>query len=113
MNVKELVPGVSIRVQFNLRFHKFVPVETGCYVLTDFEGEVLYVGLTEDLHRRFAEHRDNKEKRNLTTRGTAFWFYYLPCDRKETNRIERTWLNQHLALHGVLPILNKINSPVR
>jgi len=113
MKVDQLIPKVKERVQFSLKSWKFVPKEAGCYVLTTFEGEVLYVGLTDNLYRRFFKHRDTKEKRNPTKSGLAFWFYYLVSDEKEVNRIERGWLNQHISLHGGFPILNKIHSPVR
>jgi predicted GIY-YIG superfamily endonuclease len=113
MKAKQLVPKVDNRVQFSLKYRKFVPKETGCYVLTAFDDEVLYIGLTDNLYRRFAEHRDNREKRDPTSRGVAFWFYYLACAEKEIYRIERSWLNQHVELHGELPVLNKVNSPVR
>lgn len=113
MKVSQLIPSVDNRHQFSLRFHKFIPDEAGCYVLATFDDEVLYVGLTDDLHRRFREHRDTKKKRDPTAHGRAFWFYYLTCETTETRRIERTWLNQHVELHGVLPVLNKCNSPVR
>jgi predicted GIY-YIG superfamily endonuclease len=113
MKVNQLIPVVENRVQFSFKAHKFVPAESGCYVLTNFDNEVLYIGLTDNLHRRFAEHRDTKEKRQETSQGTAFWFYYLPYEEKEVNRLERTWLNLYMESHGVLPILNKVYSPVR
>lgn len=113
MKVNQLIPEVNLRVQFSLRLRKIVPVKSGCYVLTTFNDEVLYIGLTDNLHRRFTQHRDSKAKREETPQGTAFWFYYLTMERSRIFRVERTWLNQHLELHGTLPILNKINSPIR
>ncbi len=112
MKVQQLIPKVNKRVQFSLKSRKFVPKETGCYILSTFQDEVLYVGLANNLHERFPQHRDNKEKRNPTSQGKAFWFYYLTCAEKEIHRIERTWQNQHRELHGELPILNRINSPL-
>ena len=112
MNVSALVPKVTERRQFNFKFHKFVPQQAGCYVLTTFNNEVLYIGLTDNLHRRFAEHRENKDKRAVTIQGRAFWFYYLILNEREIFKIERTWLNAHMDAHGTLPVLNKINSPV-
>lgn len=111
MNVAELVPVIKERYQFTFEFHKFVPQVAGCYVLTTFDGHVLYVGLTDDLHRRFGEHRDNRVKCAPTPQGTAFWFYHLTLSEADTHRVERTWLNGHMDAHGALPILNKINSP--
>jgi excinuclease UvrABC nuclease subunit len=112
MNVIELDPVITDYCQFSFREHKFVPKESGCYVLANFNKEILYIGKSEDLYRRFAEHRDNKEKTAQTSQGTAFWFFYLPCDTKEVFRIERTWLNEYATSHGNLPPLNKIQSPV-
>lgn len=112
MNVDSLTPKTTARLQFNLRDWKFVPKLAGCYTLTTFEGEILYLGLSENLHRRFSEHRDSDAKRLPTQQGLAFWFCYLLCESKNLYRIERTWLNEHMTEHGVLPLLNKINSPI-
>lgn len=113
MKIQQLIPAVEKRFEFTLKFRKFVPQSIGCYVLTTFDGEILYIGLTDNLNRRFFEHRETKEKRTPTPNGKTFWFYCLTCEEKETFRIERTWLNQYLEVHGVLPVLNKIYSPVR
>lgn len=112
MNVDNLFPKTEHRLQFSLGFWRFVPKSAGCYVLTTFDGKVLYAGLSDNLHRRFSEHRDSNTKRLPTQQGLAFWFYYLLREPQELRRIERTWLNEHITEHGVLPVLNKINSPV-
>ena len=112
MIVNSLIPQTENRVQFSLRCWGLVPKSAGCYALTTIDGEILYLGLSENLHRRFSEHRDTDAKRLPTQNGLATWFYYLLCDPKDLGRIERTWLNEHVTEHGVLPILNKINSPV-
>jgi hypothetical protein len=113
MNINLLIPKVDLRLQFSLGCHKFVPKEAGCYVLTTFDGTILYIGLTDNLYRRFSEHRNSKDKNHQTAHGTAFWFYYLICEESKINLIERTWLNSHATEAGLLPILNKVNSPVR
>ena len=112
MKVGQLVPEPTLRYRFNLRDHKFIPSESGCYVLTTFDGDVLYIGLTVDIHQRFQDHRDCKEKCEPTAKGFAFWFYHLPCEVKHLERIERTWLNMHVECHGERPILNKVDSPI-
>src|SRR5258706_403184 len=90
MNVDELLPTISSRIQFSLRYRKSAPNTPGCYVLTTFDGNVLYVGLTNNLYRRFSQHRDVKEKCEPTPQGIAFWFYYLSAAEKEIHRI--TWM---------------------
>lgn len=112
MNVTKLVPQPVERIQFHLRMKKHVPAKTGCYVLTTFDGLVLYVGLATSLANRFAQHCETKEKCDPTADGRAFWFYFLEVDSKELNRLERTWLNQFSAIHGRRPILNKVDSPM-
>jgi predicted GIY-YIG superfamily endonuclease len=81
--------------------------------LTTFEGDVLYVGLSEELRRRFGDHRGNDEKCEVTALGKAFWFYYLEQPETEINRLERSWLNQYAAVHCGYPVLNRVASPVR
>ena len=90
-----------------------MPPASGCYALCTFEGDILYVGLTANLNRRFFDHRETTEKRGETTRGRAFWFYYVECPETELAMIERSWINEHVELHGKRPILNKVDSPVR
>jgi len=113
MKVEQLIPEVSHKVHFSLKDKKLVPSSAGCYVLTTFDGIVLYVGLTKNLKVRFTQHRDANEKCLPTSHGFAFWFHYLESSENEIYRIERTWQNQHVSEHGTLPILNKIDSPVR
>ena len=112
MKVSNLIPIIENRYQFNLRFQKFIPNQPGCYVISTFDDEILYVGLTDNLRRRFGEHRGNREKINLTIQGKAFWFYFMTYVKKDLCKMERTWLNQYEVIHGNLPILNKISSPV-
>jgi predicted GIY-YIG superfamily endonuclease len=112
MNVIELVPAVSTRVEFSLRASKNVPDQSGCYVLTNVDGTILYIGLSCNLRQRFGMHRDDEGKRGLSAIGRAFWFYYCMFPERELHCIERTWQNQHLVTEGALPAFNKIASPV-
>jgi hypothetical protein len=113
VNVDQLIPPPTKRVEFSLRNRHFVPSEPGCYALATFSSDVVYIGLTNNLYRRLCQHRDAKEKREPTSLGIAFWFHFLTCDEGETYRIERTWLNEYVELHGEMPTLNKVYSPVR
>jgi excinuclease UvrABC nuclease subunit len=102
MKVSPLIPKIEIRYKFSLRFQKFIPNQPGCYILSTFDDEILYIGKSDNLRRRFGEHRASKEKTNLTTQGKAFWFYFMTCIEKDLYKIERTWLkkrekmNKHL-----------------
>ncbi|MDO9581075.1 MAG: GIY-YIG nuclease family protein [Bacteroidales bacterium] len=112
MKVEKLIPIPKDKVLFKLSSFKSVLKETGCYVLTTFDNDILYIGLSENLNDRFKQHLDNPEKTNPTKEGKAIWFYFTTYDPKNLPKLERTWINQFVTLHGRLPILNKVNSPV-
>lgn len=112
MTTEELIPKPTDKVLFKLAAHKVVPQENGCYVLTTFENDILYIGLATNLNNRFKQHLDNSEKTKPTLEGKAIWFHFTTFDLKNLPKLERTWLNQFSDKHGRLPILNKVNSPV-
>ena len=112
MKIEQLNPLPTVKVQFKLSSFKQVPKETGCYILTTFENEILYIGLSVNLFERFQQHLNNPEKTNSTNNGKAIWFYFTIYDSINLPKLERTWINQFVAIHGKLPLLNKINSPV-
>jgi predicted GIY-YIG superfamily endonuclease len=112
MKIEELIPLPKDKVHFKLASFKSVPKETGCYVLTTFEDDILYIGLSDNLFNRFQQHLDNPDKTNPTEEGKAIWFYFKIYDAKNLPKLERTWLNQFTSKHGRRPILNKMDSPV-
>lgn len=112
MKVVELIPEPKDKVQFKLASFKSVPKDAGCYVLATFDNEILYLGLSDNLFDRFQQHLDNPDKTNPTKNGKAVWFYFTAYDKNNLPKLERTWINQFVAMHGQLPILNKVNSPI-
>jgi excinuclease UvrABC nuclease subunit len=112
MNVKDLTPNTISRSRFDLSAFKQVPSEAGCYILSTFTGDILYIGLATNLNTRFLQHLNNPEKTSATIEGKAIWFYYLLFNANNLPQLERTWLNQFAAKHGKRPLLNKKDSPV-
>lgn len=112
MKIEELIPQPKDKTQFKLLSFKSVPKQAGCYVLTTFENDILYIGRSDNLFDRFQQHLDNHEKTNPTKEGKVIWFYFTIYDPKNLPRLERTWINQFVAIHGRLPILNKVNSSI-
>jgi hypothetical protein len=112
MKIEELKPFPKDKVHFNLSSFKSVPKDCGCYVLTTFDNMILYIGLSDNLYKRFLQHLDNPEKTNPTNEGKAIWFYYMIYNPKNLEQLERTWLNSFTTQHGRRPILNKVDSPV-
>ena len=109
LNVENLIPKPSKRESFRRSRERFLPQISGCYVITTFDGTILYIGLSVGIRRRMVQHLDTPAKVSPTPLGRATWFYWL--ETSDTNKVERTWLNMHLAEEGVLPILNSIYSP--
>jgi hypothetical protein len=112
MKIEQLIPRPIQKVQFKLGAFKYIPKETGCYILATFENDILYIGLSVNLFDRFQQHLANPEKISPTIEGKAIWFYFSIYDSLNLPMLERTWLNQFVALHGKLPSLNKISSPI-
>ena len=112
MKIEMLNPLPVGRVPFALSAYIKVPKIAGCYILTAYNNDVLYIGLATNLNDRFKQHLDNVEKINPTAEGKAIWFHFSTFDLMNLPKLERTWLNQFLNVHGRLPILNKKNSPI-
>lgn len=109
MKVDQLIPLAERGVPFRLSHLRNVPEVKGCYVLSAQSKEVLYAGLTVNLHRRFQEHIESPDKNQLTDAGRAVWFHWH--EAADLELVERSWLNLALATDGRLPRLNKIYSP--
>lgn len=112
MKIEKLKPLPTDKVSFALSSFKQVPNVQGCYILSTFDNDILYIGLATNLNNRFRQHLDNSEKTSLTTDGKAIWFHYATFDPTNLPKLERTWLNQFLSIHGRLPVLNKTSSPI-
>ena len=112
MTLDDLRPATTHRVRFTLRDRFRVPQVAGCYALAKFDGSLIYVGLSDNLLRRFGQHLDSPKKRSVSAIGRAWWFAYVVIQPNRIHRCERGWLEQHQAAHGCWPIFNLVASPV-
>jgi len=111
--IAALRPHPINRVQFSWSQFKQVPAVSGCYVLTNFSGEVLYVGqASTSIRDRFCAHLETPEKRALGPFGVPFWCYFLPYDKQKISLLEQGWMNQVVLNTGSRPILNKLDAPI-
>jgi predicted GIY-YIG superfamily endonuclease len=110
MTIGELVPQPTNCESFLRSRNRFVPETSGCYVLTTFLTEILYLGLATNLRKRMIDHLDSPEKTSPTEKGRAVLFHWV--ETKDINTVERTWMNIHIQHEGKLPLLNKAYSPV-
>ncbi len=109
MNVDMLVPKPNQSEAFRRNRERFIPDAPGCYALTNFSKDVLYVGLAKNLRRRFNQHLDSDKKTAVTALGRAILFWWR--ETGDTHKVERTWMNIHIQHEGALPVLNSVYSP--
>ncbi len=110
MNVRSLSPLPTAQEAFQRSRLRFLPEGSGCYVLSTFDGTVLYVGLSVSLRRRMNEHLDDAKKTSVTAAGRAVLIHWL--EHQDVARVERTWMNIHIENEGKMPVLNGVFSPV-
>lgn len=114
MKVLELNPKPKTKIEFHFNKLKFIPETLGCYVITNFLDDILYIGLTNNLKVRYKQHLDTPKKVALTELGVAYYFYYaILNDENKLNKLERGWINYFELIEGRLPILNSVHSPFR
>ncbi|MCW5201083.1 GIY-YIG nuclease family protein [Desulfobulbus sp. F4] len=112
MKYGQLSPCPTIKKLFSYSVSFQLPEVSGCYVITNFSEEILYIGLSKCLKKRFCQHLDSKEKTESGAYGRPSFFNYLLTEERFLEKIERTWMHQFEILHGHLPVLNKVSSPL-
>lgn len=111
MKIEKLKPKTEKILEFSYSKQKHVPNSFGCYVISNFNHEILYIGKATSLRNRFTNHLETKEKNKLTPIGKSYWFSYRECsDQFEISRLERGWLNSYELEVGELPYFNKIHA---
>jgi hypothetical protein len=108
----QLVPYPSFKKVFSYSVSFQVPEVSGCYVITNFSEEILYIGLSRCLKKRFCQHLDSPKKTQSGSYGKPSFFNYLLSEEHFLEKIERTWIHQFEILHGCLPVFNKVSSPL-
>ena len=110
MKVFNLIPHPDEKIAFQPSHRLLVPSSSGCYVLSNIDETILYVGLSNCLARRFDQHLDSPDKTAQTPLGREIWFHWLRYENLEM--LERTWLNSHEVAEGKLPYFNLVRSPM-
>lgn len=111
MNFKTLRPEIEFTTEFDYSKVKRISTLSGCYVLSNFDNEILYIGKAINLQQRFKQHLEDAEKTCQTELGKVYWFSFKKCvDEYEISRLERGWLNNYELEEAGLPLLNKIHA---
>ena len=106
-----LFPRPTERVVFRAYYCHLVPRCAGCYAITSFDDDILYIGKSIDLKRRFLEHINSSKNNTKVSICGLIWFYYYVADMKCISDIEKSWMKQHTEAHGQLPTLNILYAP--
>jgi predicted GIY-YIG superfamily endonuclease len=81
-------------------------------VLTNAEGEIIYIGQATNLRSRLTQHLDGGKRDALTTLGRAsFVWHRRVAGKGALSALERGWLQSCEIADGILPPLNKITAP--
>jgi len=113
MKITELSPKIFEKIEFQLSKVKFLPEKMGCYVITNFSKDIMYIGQTINLKSRLQQHLENDQKTKLTSNGKAYYFYFKIIEQEiHLNKLERGWLNAFELKEGHIPILNSVRGPV-
>ena len=78
------------------------------YILTCFNRKVLYVGVTSDLIRRVAEHR-NKLVDGFSKRYNLDWLVYYECFDSVTDAITREKQIKGGSREKKIALINSVN----
>ena len=95
------------RVPFKLSEAVRVHEAPGCYVLSNFNDEVIYIGQSVNLFRRMQEHLNDPRMTAMTRLGFVSWFCYELWGRDEIADIESDMLFNYQQIEGRLPPLNR------
>ena len=106
MKVGDLSQNIRQRVPFRLSEQLRVPETSGCYVLTNIDDDVLYVGQTLDLNRRAGEHFTDARMTAITREGPVSWFYWRLWPTGKIKQAETQLLVKFKYAEGRLPALN-------
>lgn len=113
MKITELNPKVVLKSEFHLSKVKFVPERFGCYALTNYSNDIMYIGQTNNLKSRMIQHLKNSKKTKLTDLGVTYYFHYKIVEKEsELNKLERGWLNHFELAEGKIPVLNSVHGPI-
>ncbi len=111
MTFNLITPKIEITLEFDYSNQKRIPEVFGCYIISNFNNEIMYIGRAKSLKNRFTNHLETVGKISQTSMGKAYWFSFRKCkDSFEIEKLERGWLNEFILKKGELPIFNKISA---
>lgn len=107
MKIMEVSPLFKGRLPFRWDANDGVPAVAGCYILATAFDDVLYIGQTNNLRRRMAEHLRSDRMVLPSDAGRAWWFYYALMPASKVVECEQGLLVNHRLADGCWPVLNR------
>ena len=108
MKVQALDVRLSKRARYARWAHNDVQVESGCYAIANVLDDILYIGQSENLQRRFSQHLDDSRMNGDRSIGLAHWFYWFSTPTDQLLATEARLLSQFKFHTGKLPPLNRV-----
>ena len=113
MKVISLIPSPTFIGAFDYLTAASLPITPGCYVLTNANSDIIYLGQAVNLRSRVTQHLDATRHREMTPLGRASLLSVFCIEGPlSLSAHERGWLNQCELCDGALPPLNKIHAPL-
>ena len=104
MKATDLVPVPNSKITLNSFEVGSLPCG-GCYVLTDHDGDILFIGATKRLYHTVNLHSEKFAK--LKGIEDEINCYFIDCSSEdEFSKIEKNWMGQHRKITGKLPSCN-------
>ena len=111
MTAGELTPPSEAACPFQLSSLKRMHTGPGCYALTNFAGEIIYIGQAANLRSRLLNHFDGPKRDALTSKGRISTVEWRGVDTRGLDSTERGWIGLYALREGELPPLNKQDGP--
>ncbi len=99
MKVADLIPLPASKITLGSVKVTSLP-SGGCYVLTDHDGKILFIGATKRLYHTIKLH--SEKFASLKGIEGIIDCHYI-ASSQEFLKIEKNWMEQHFELTGKLP----------
>ena len=99
------------KTNFSYQKYSLIPKESGVYAITNYKGDILYIGISINLKKRFSDHIDSNKFHDITPIGKSYWFYYILKDPQNHRKFERGLIHHIELFDGALPWFNKYRPP--
>jgi hypothetical protein len=110
MNVASIPNKDLHRVQYSFARIRHLSQDCAVYLLTYYNGTILYIGSSKNLKRRVHQHLMSYKFSQTPRDSVIYWVYFIKVDSCLFAQ-ERGLMNYYILQDGCLPYYNKIYPP--